>query len=43
MEILAEAHNLRNKKINKIEKMKSEQNPMDFIESFEEFCQGSYE
>jgi len=43
MKVLEEAHNLRNKKINKIEKMKSEQNPMDFIESFEEFCQGSYE
>ena len=43
MEILEEAHNLSNKKINKIEKMKSEQNPMDFIKSFEEFCQGSYE
>ena len=43
MKSLEEAHNLRNKKINKIEKMKSEQNPMDFIKSFEEFCQGSYE
>ena len=43
MQVLEEAHNLRNKKINKIEKMKSEQNPMDFIQSFEEFCQGSYE
>lgn len=43
MQVLQDAHNLRNKKINKIEKMKAEQNPMDFIKSFEEFCQGSYE
>lgn len=43
MHILEEAHDLRNKKINKIEKMKSEQNPMDFIKSFEEFCKGKYE
>lgn len=43
MQVLQEAHDLRNKKINKIEKMKAEQNPMDFIKSFEEFCQGSYE
>ena len=43
MHILEEAHNLRNKKINKIEKMKQEQNPMDFIKSFEEFCKGKYE
>lgn len=43
MKVLEEAYNLRNKKINKIEKMKSEQNPMDFIKSFEEFCKGDYE
>ncbi|MBU3015938.1 ferredoxin--nitrite reductase [Poseidonibacter lekithochrous] len=43
MKVLEEAHNLRNKKINKIEKMKSEQNPIDFIKSFEEFCKGAYE
>jgi len=43
MKVLEEANNLRNKKINKIEKMKSEQNPMDFIKSFEEFCKGAYE
>jgi ferredoxin-nitrite reductase len=43
MKVLEDAHNLRNKKINKIEKMKEEQNPMDFIKSFTEFCQGSYE
>jgi len=43
MKVLEEAYNLRNKKINKIEKMKSEQNPMDFIKSFEEFCKGEYE
>ena len=43
MQVLQDAYNLRNKKINKIEKMKAEQNPMDFIKSFEEFCQGSYE
>lgn len=43
MQVLQEAHDLRNKKINKIEKMKSQQNPMEFIKSFEEFCQSSYE
>jgi len=43
MKILEEAYNLRNKKINKIEKLKEEQNPIDFFNSFEEFCQGSYE
>ena len=42
MKILEEAFNLRNKKINKIEKIKEEKSPIDFFHSFERLCQGSY-
>jgi len=43
MSVLEEAYSLRNKKINKIEKIKEEKVPLDFFNSFEELCKGSYE
>ena len=43
MKVFEEAYNLRNKKINKIEKIKEEKIPLEFFAQFEELCKGSYE
>lgn len=43
MKVFEEAYNLRNKKINKIEKIKEEKIPLEFFSKFEELCEGSYE
>lgn len=42
MTILQNTLNLRNKKINKLEKLKSIQTPMDFINKFKDFCNKPY-
>jgi ferredoxin-nitrite reductase len=43
MNLLEGTLNLRNKKINKIEKLKSKRTPADFFNHFEEICKGRYE
>lgn len=43
MNITEGTFNLRNKKINKIEKLKTKRTPMDFFNHFEEICKGTYE
>ena len=43
MKVLEEVSKLRNKKINKIEKLKEEQKALDFWNNFETVCNGKYE
>ena len=43
MKVLEEVSKLRNKKINKIEKLKEEQKALDFWNDFETVCSGKYE
>ena len=43
MKVLEEAHKLRNKKINKIEKLKQTQKALDFWNDFENICNSGYE
>ena len=43
MKVLEEVSKLRNKKINKIEKLKEEQKALDFWNDFETICSGKYE
>ena len=43
MTILQETHNKRNKKINKLEKLKSEKSPLAFYNEFEIFCNLGYD
>lgn len=43
MNLIEGTFNLRNKKINKIEKLKSKRTAMDFFNHFEEICKGTYE
>ena len=43
MKVLEEVSKLRNKKINKIEKLKEEQKALDFWNNFETVCSGKYE
>lgn len=43
MNLFTEAYTLRNKKINKIEKLKDKRTAMDFFYHFEEICKGTYE
>ncbi len=43
MNLIEGTFNLRNKKINKIEKLKAKRSALDFFNHFEEICKGTYE